>query len=111
MARAALKRKRPDDFGPTPERLAKAMDGDISIGDDQQGGRIYTIQTSPICRMFRDKRLDGIQFTALSRFHSHWWKIMRVHQIAKVERVRNLQISLALARLVVVVIEWPNVST
>ena len=23
--------------------------------------------------MFRDKRLDGIQFTALSRFHSHWW--------------------------------------
>ena len=71
MARLALKRKQAD--GPTPERLAKALDGDISIGDDQQGGRIYTIQTSPICRMFRDKRLDGIQFTALSRFHSHWW--------------------------------------
>jgi hypothetical protein len=73
MARATLKRKPPDDFGPTQERLAKALEGDVLIGDDQQGGRIYTIQASPICRMFRDRRLDGTQFTALSRFHSHWW--------------------------------------
>lgn len=59
--------------GPTPERLRKLASGDVEIGDDDQGHRVYTINTSPICRMFKDKRLDGTQFTALSRFHSHWW--------------------------------------
>lgn len=72
MARTAIKRK-PDHLGPTPERLAKLQATDIEIGDDAQGNRIYTLQTSPLCRMFKDRRLDGRQFTALSRFHSHWW--------------------------------------
>lgn len=72
-SRAALKRKPPPDLGPTQERLAKALAGDISIGDDQQGTRVYHIQTGPLCRMLKDHRLDGRQFTALSRFHSHWW--------------------------------------
>ena len=71
MARtAALKH---DPMGPTPERLGKLLIGDLEIGEDRQGGRIYTISDSPMCRMFKDKRLSGIQFTALSRFHSHWW--------------------------------------
>lgn len=74
MARAtALKRKPVDPMGPTPERLGKLREGDLEIGEDRQGGRIYTISDSPMCRMFKDKRLSGIQFTALSRFHSHWW--------------------------------------
>ena len=67
---AALKH---DPMGPTPERLGKLRIGDLEIGEDRQGGRIYTISDSPMCRMFKDKRLSGIQFTALSRFHSHWW--------------------------------------
>lgn len=62
-----------DPFGPTPERLARLQIGDLEIGEDRQGGRIYTIRDAPLARMFRDKRLDGTQFTALSRFHSHWW--------------------------------------
>jgi len=59
--------------GPTPERLEKLQDGDWSVGDDQQGNKLVTIHGSPLARMFRDKRLDGIQFTALNRFHAHWW--------------------------------------
>jgi hypothetical protein len=72
MTRAAVKLKA-DPMGPTPERLEKLLVGDLEIGEDRQGGRIYTISDSPMCRMFKDKRLSGIQFTALSRFHSHWW--------------------------------------
>jgi hypothetical protein len=67
---AALKH---DPMGPTPERLVKLLVGDLEIGEDGTGHRIYTISDSPMCRMFKDKRLSGIQFTALSRFHSHWW--------------------------------------
>ena len=67
---AALKH---DPMGPTPERLGKLLVGDLEIGEDGTGHRIYTINDSPMCRMFKDKRLSGIQFTALSRFHSHWW--------------------------------------
>ncbi|SRR6266576_376028 len=67
---AALKH---DPMGPTPERLGKLLAGDLEIGEDGQGHRIYSISDSPMCRMFKDKRLSGIQFTALSRFHSHWW--------------------------------------
>jgi hypothetical protein len=66
-------RKQVDPMGPTLERLGKLTDGDLEIGEDRTGGRIYTISASPMCRMFKDKRLSGIQFTALSRFHSHWW--------------------------------------
>lgn len=62
-----------DPFGPTPERLGRLQAGDLEIGEDKRGGKIYTIRDAPLARMFRDKRLDGIQFTALSRFHSHWW--------------------------------------
>jgi hypothetical protein len=67
---AALKH---DPMGPTPERLGKLLVGDLEIGEDGRGHRIYAISDSPMCRMFKDKRLSGIQFTALSRFHSHWW--------------------------------------
>ena len=67
---AALKH---DPMGPTPERLGKLLVGDLEIGEDGTGHRIYTVSDSPMCRMFKDKRLSGIQFTALSRFHSHWW--------------------------------------
>ena len=71
MARAvALKH---DPMGPTPERLGKLLVGDLEIGEDGTGHRIYTINDSPMCRMFKDKRLSGIQFTALPKFHSHWW--------------------------------------
>ena len=72
MTRIAVKLK-VDPMGPTPERLGKLLVGDLEIGEDRQGGRIYTISDSPMCRMFKDKRLSGIQFTALSRFHSHWF--------------------------------------
>jgi hypothetical protein len=66
-------RKQVDPMGPTLERLEKLTDGDLEIGEDRTGGRIYTISDAPVARMFKSKRLSGIQFTALSRFHSHWW--------------------------------------
>jgi hypothetical protein len=71
MARTATLKH--DPMGPTPERLGKLLVGDLEIGEDGTGHRIYTISDSPMCRMFKDKRLSGVQFTALSRFHSHWW--------------------------------------
>ena len=71
MARAAALKH--DPMGPTPERLGKLLVGDLEIGEDGTGHRIYTISDSPMCRMFKDKRLSGVQFTALNRFHSHWW--------------------------------------
>ena len=72
-ARAAVKRKPVDPMGPTPERLGKLQEGDLEIGEDGRGHRIYCISEAPIARMFKDRRLSGIQFTALSRFHAHWW--------------------------------------
>ncbi len=71
MTRTAALKHNP--MGPTPERLGKLLTGDLEIGEDGQGHRIYSISDSPMCRMFKDKRLSGIQFTALSRFQSHWW--------------------------------------
>lgn len=80
MARATAERKpelrmdgEPVDLrGPTEAR--KRLAGRYSeIGGDRQVGLKYTLSDSPLCRMFKDKRLSGIQFTALSKFHSHWW--------------------------------------
>jgi hypothetical protein len=71
MARTAVKQV--DPMGPTPERLGKLLVGDLEIGEDGRGHQIYSISEAPIARMFKSKRLTGIQFTALSRFHSHWW--------------------------------------
>ncbi len=61
------------DGAPTPERLGKLLVGDLEIGEDGRGHRIYSISEAPIARMFKSGRLSGIQFTALNRFHSHWW--------------------------------------
>ncbi len=58
--------------GPTPERLGKAMDA-FEIGGDNHGVRTYIFADSPLGRMFKGKRIDPIEFTALQRYKHHWY--------------------------------------
>jgi len=62
-----------DARGPTPERLWKSADA-FDIGGDSQGGvRTYIFADSPLGRMFKGKRIDPIEFTALQRYKHHWY--------------------------------------
>ncbi|MBA2690056.1 MAG: hypothetical protein H0U63_04570 [Burkholderiales bacterium] len=58
--------------GPTAERLAKAADG-FEVGDDGHGTRVYTMQLRPISAMLKRRQIDGKQFSALDKFHKHWF--------------------------------------
>jgi hypothetical protein len=65
--------ERANDYrGPTEERLAKAVHG-FEVGDDQTGGKIYTINLRPIAAMLKARQIDGKQFQALDKFHKHWF--------------------------------------
>jgi hypothetical protein len=61
-----------DARGPTEERLGKA-DGAFDIGGDNHGVRTYIFSDSPLGRMFKGKRIDPIEFTALQRYKHHWY--------------------------------------
>jgi hypothetical protein len=61
-----------DDRGPTKERLGKAVHGH-EVGDDRQGRRVYFIEQRPIVAMLKARQIDGKQYAALDKFHSHWW--------------------------------------
>ena len=66
-------KQRSTDFrGPTPERLAKAVHG-FEVGGDTEKARIYFIQLRPIVAMLRARQIDGTQFSALDKFHKHWF--------------------------------------
>ena len=72
---------RPPEYGPTPERLAKAQ-GYVDIGDDQRGGKIYTFRDCTMDRLY--SRLtkaakgrheeDGLrrEYVALMKYKHHW---------------------------------------
>ncbi len=67
------KEKARGDFrGPTDERLGKVAPDEILIGDDRQGGKIFSIST-PIGAMLMRRQIDGPQYMALHRFHAHWY--------------------------------------
>jgi hypothetical protein len=58
--------------GPTAERLAKT-DGFYTIGDDQQGNKIYTVRAAPLERMFARKAISGPEYAALQKYRVHWY--------------------------------------
>jgi len=57
--------------GPTAERIWKA-NGAFDIGGDDRGIRTYTFSDCPLGAMFKGKRIDPMEFTALQRYKHHW---------------------------------------
>lgn len=58
--------------GPTEERLGMGA-GAFDVGGDDRGVRTYIFADSPLGRMFKAKRIDPIEFTALQRYKHHWY--------------------------------------
>lgn len=72
MARSAQKRKKPEVVyqsieGPTRERL-RAADGFFEIGDDKAGHKKWTMQDSPLKRMFKRDAIDPKEYAALQKY-------------------------------------------
>ena len=59
-------------IGPTAERLSKA-EGNFTIGDDQQGGKIHTMRDDPLGRMFARSAIGGAEYAALQKYRHHWY--------------------------------------
>lgn len=57
--------------GPTAQRLAKA-EGNFTVGDDKQGGKIHTMRDDPLARMFARQAISGPEYAALQKYHHHW---------------------------------------
>ena len=67
--------------GPTEERLAQAQ-GNVAIGDDRQGTKLYHFLDSPLLRLYKrlgaadksDAATDQLrrEFTALMKYARHW---------------------------------------
>jgi hypothetical protein len=71
-----VRRRKGDDHaqsdGPTAERLSKTG-GHFTIGDDKQGGRIYTVRDTPLDRLFGRNAITGAEFAALQKYRHHWY--------------------------------------
>ena len=57
--------------GPNTFRLRHAQ-GAVEVGDDRQGGRIYTMVDTPLARAHARGILSDAQYRALSKFKHHW---------------------------------------
>lgn len=57
--------------GPTRERLLRAS-GLFEEGDDQTGGKIYTMRESPLDKMRARCAIDQKEYAALLKFKTHW---------------------------------------
>jgi hypothetical protein len=68
--------------GPTEERIAKAQ-GNVAVGDDRQGTKIYHFLDTPLLRLYKrlgtadksDEATDQLrrEFTALMKYRDHWY--------------------------------------
>jgi len=65
-------RRKDRGVGPTPERLEQSGDAHV-VGDDQQGHRTYTMQDSPLDRLWARQRIDPVGYSALQRYKHHWY--------------------------------------
>jgi hypothetical protein len=52
--------------------LAKS-EGYFTVGDDKQGGRVYTIRDAPLERMFARQAIGGTEYAALQKYRHHWY--------------------------------------
>lgn len=59
-------------LGPTPERIAKAGEENITKVFDNDGNKIISMRDAPLDRMLSRKAIDPIEYTALLRFKHHW---------------------------------------
>lgn len=57
--------------GPTIERL-RHSDGDFDVANDPSSKK-YTMQDSPLDRMWKRGGLTGAEHSALDRYRSHWY--------------------------------------
>jgi hypothetical protein len=57
--------------GPNEFRLRHAQ-GAVEIGDDRQGGRVYTMVDTPLARAHARGVINDAQYRALSKFKHHW---------------------------------------
>lgn len=70
------------EHGPTAQRLAMAQ-GSVSIGDDQQGTKIYHFKDSPLHRLYSrmgaadksesSQRQLSLEHLALQKYRNHWY--------------------------------------
>lgn len=60
------------EYGPTVQRLVMAQ-GNVTIGDDKQGGKTYTMRDSPLDRAFKKKIISGAEHSALQKYRHHWY--------------------------------------
>lgn len=58
--------------GATRERMDHIGD-EFEVGDDKQGTKVVRITASPLDRMLARKAIDPVEYTALRRFHHHWY--------------------------------------
>lgn len=58
-------------LGATPERLGKAQ-GDFDVGNDKQGGKIYTFTDDVLARTRKRGVIDARQYAAIDKFRHHW---------------------------------------
>ena len=66
-----LRERRGELGAPTAERLRHA-DGQVEIGDDGQGTRIYTLRDAPLDRLNGRGALQPKEYSALMKFKAHW---------------------------------------
>lgn len=70
---------------PTPERLLKSR-GDFTVGDDEQGTRVYTFRDSPLERMRdRYKQIDYRQYAALAKYRHHTYAAGMMGNISAID--------------------------
>lgn len=71
---ASALRKSSNDFrGPTSERVRAAGES-FEIGGDQQAGFKYTMQDSPLDRLWSRRAIGGKEYAALKRYREHWYQ-------------------------------------
>jgi hypothetical protein len=68
----AVKLSLVDVRGPTRERMELIGD-EFEVGDDKQGTKVVRILDTPLNRMLNRKAIDPVEYTALQRFHHHWY--------------------------------------
>ncbi len=68
---ATIKGEPNPEYGPTVERLLKSQ-GNYTVGDDKQGGKIHTMRDQPLDRMFARQAITGSEYAALQKYHHHW---------------------------------------
>jgi hypothetical protein len=73
LHKAQEARKSQADYrGPTDQRVRAAAEFYV-VGNEKQGPRRITMQDSPLDRLWARQRIDPVSYSALQRYHLHWY--------------------------------------